>query len=538
MAGKEKIAKILEITDEYFTLDKEKEPMKITNAFRKGNFKVNDSIKYEFTNVLKIIGKVESNDVKYQNKTNERNSTNKKLEKENDNIENKIYIEKNRKLDLKKDYYPYNFVSLGEESKAKRTEFTKGNLSGKIKCSLKNLTPLFIGGNKDPEYTLTELVEENGNKSRKYIIPASTIKGELRNIIEVLTRSCMKNIETERLTYRYQMKKNGRTNIFGVIKKLPSGQNYGTIAGADIIRIERKLAVSIIKNLKKIAGNSNAKNPEGFYEIFVNKNKVDTYKSDPTSYSYDKKIDNEKDFLDLTNKIVGCMKNAILWIATEFPRKNKPTYAKILVPNKEIYKFSKSELDDLNFLIKERIKREEKNNSYFYINEIKEDNDNTLSSSTLEKNDAIIFEKENDKAIEIYKKLVKLQPKNHEIWAFLGYLYYENEDFSKACENLEKALDLCPIEPFVLFLLGNIYSRKGEITKAVDCYEMAIFFDFDMYIAHIDFARKYEHMGRHKKALDEYKAAYDIDSRDEGLAEKIEYLENKYKKYLNDEKIS
>ena len=46
MAGKEKIAKILEITDEYFTLDKEKEPMKITNAFRKGNFKVNDSIKY------------------------------------------------------------------------------------------------------------------------------------------------------------------------------------------------------------------------------------------------------------------------------------------------------------------------------------------------------------------------------------------------------------------------------------------------------------------------------------------------------------
>lgn len=137
--------------------------------------------------------------------------------------------------------------------------------------------------------------------------------------------------------------------------------------------------------------------------------------------------------------------------------------------------------------------------------------------------------KENNKAIEIYEKLIKLQPKNHEIWAFLGYLYYENEDFGKACKNLEKALDLCPIEPFVLFLLGNIYSRKGEITKAVDCYEMAIFFDFDMYIAHIDFARKYEHMGRHKKALKEYKAALEIDSRDEGLIEKINYIENKCK---------
>ena len=50
-----------------------------------------------------------------------------------------------------------------------------------------------------------------------------------------------------------------------------------------------------------------------------------------------------------------------------------------------------------------------------------------------------------------------------------------------------------------------------------------------MYVAHIDFARKYEHMGRHKKALREYKAALEIDSRDEGLLEKINYIEKKCK---------
>ena len=112
--------------------------------------------------------------------------------------------------------------------------------------------------------------------------------------------------------------------------------------------------------------------------------------------------------------------------------------------------------------------------------------------------------KENDKAIEIYEKLVKLKPDEIEILAFLGYLYYENEDLDKAEENLNKALDVrTEDEPFVLFLLGNIYSRKGKISEAVDCYELAIFLDFDMYIAHIDFARKYEHMGRHQKALEE-----------------------------------
>ena len=99
----------------------------------------------------------------------------------------------------------------------------------------------------------------------------------------------------------------------------------------------------------------------------------------------------------------------------------------------------------------------------------------------------------------------------------------------KAEENLNKSLEISQMEPFVLFLLGNIYSRRGRISEAVDCYETAIFLDFDMYVAHIDFARKYEHMGRHKKALREYKAALEIDSRDEGLLEKINYIEKKCK---------
>ncbi len=135
--------------------------------------------------------------------------------------------------------------------------------------------------------------------------------------------------------------------------------------------------------------------------------------------------------------------------------------------------------------------------------------------------------KENEKAIEIYERLVELKPENHEFRAFLGYLYYENEQLDKAENNLNKALEISAMEPFVLFLLGNVYARKGKISEAVDCYDLALFLDFDMYVAHIDFARKYEHMGRHKRALREYKAAYEIDSRDEGLIEKIRYIENK-----------
>ena len=158
-----------------------------------------------------------------------------------------------------------------------------------------------------------------------------------------------------------------------------------------------------------------------------------------------------------------------------------------------------------------------------------EDLKNDSNNIELLQNIAAIYHalRKNVKAIEIYDKIVNLRPRDHEMKAFLGYLYYENEELEEAEKHLNESLNLNPMEPFVLFLLGNIYSRRGDVVKAIDNYEFAIFLDFDIYTAHIDFARKYEHMGRHKRALEEYRAAYDIDSRDDALLDKMEYLEKK-----------
>lgn len=312
-----------------------------------------------------------------------------------------VYVIKNRKLNLDEEYYPYNFVSLGNENKADRHEVNKGNFSGKIKCSLKNLTPLFIDGNEDKGRTLVEEMEEchktkdgeECHKITKYVIPASTIKGELRNIIEVLTRSCIKNVEDGRLTYRADAF-NLKEKRFGIIKTLPNGKNDGKIEGADVIRIERKLAIIKAKTLKKIAGKSDTRDSEGFYEIYVNKKEVNSYKANLTSFKYDKKIDKEKDYKILTDEIAGCMERSILWIGTEFPRRKNgeklPTYAKILVPNKKIYKFTKDEYEDLKTLVKER----NDSKKPLYINEIKEDN-----GIVFKKDDTLIFQSDKNNQV-------------------------------------------------------------------------------------------------------------------------------------------
>ena len=396
--------------DGTFKFKNENEYRKIIKKF-KNDIHIGSNIKYKMNgSYIEILEIDNSSSSKLQNEDSKKDlSYNKNSEKKYENNETveKIYIDDNREIDLDKDYYPYNFVSLGESSKAERHEVKKGKFSGKIKCSLKNLTPLFIGGNEDKERTLVEEVEEchetkDGKecyKVTKYMTPASTIKGELRNIIEVLTRSCIKNVEDERLIYRagaFKLKE----KKFGIIKTLPNGKNDGIIEGADVIRIERELAISKVKSLKKIGGKNNTKDYEGFYEIYVNKNKVNNYKANPESYKYDKKIDEEKDYEILIDRIAGCMEKSILWIGTEFPRRKKgeklPTYAKILVPNKKRYKFSAEEYNDLKILIEER------NNSKkpLYVDEIKKD-------------DPIIFKVDrNDRAINlVFSEIPRLRYK-------------------------------------------------------------------------------------------------------------------------------
>ena len=91
--------------------------------------------------------------------------------------------------------YPFNFVSLGDENEIEesRGPIKKGDYSGKIVCTLTNLTPISIGSEKSTEFIKFK---------DKYVIPASSLKGEIRNIVEILTTSCIKNVKEKHLYKR------------------------------------------------------------------------------------------------------------------------------------------------------------------------------------------------------------------------------------------------------------------------------------------------------------------------------------------------
>ena len=134
-----------------------------------------------------------------------------------------------------------------------------------------------------------------------------------------------------------------------------------------------------------------------------------------------------------------------------------------------------------------------------------------------------------DGAIELYEKVIERdQDRLAEKYAFLGYLHFENDNYQDAIELFEKSLDLNPY-PFVFFLLGNAYSRIGEVIKAVKNYDLAIFMNFDIYQAHLNFAKRYETINRFRRALKEYTIAYEIDPRNKEIKSKIDEIKEKLK---------
>ena len=268
--------------------------------------------------------------------------------------------------------YPYNFVSLGDKV-LNRGKRVIGNNTGTLKCKLRTHSPLFIMGDRllknghSEEYFL--------KKDNEYLIPSSTLKGEIRTIIDVLTNSTIRNVEVERLEKRLKPRDEFGTK-FGIIKKIPIDKEDGEIQVVKKLKIEKKLSRNLIPGRDLKNG--------GIAYLRFKKNIVDKYEE-----NY--KINTRDEFMKIytskkENSVMGR-----LWVSSDISSKK---YEKIFLENEKgaIYKFSKEEYEDFKYIIKQRIEREEKEGKSSYLKEYK-----------LKVGDPIIFE-----ANEKEKKILHL----------------------------------------------------------------------------------------------------------------------------------
>ncbi len=175
---KGKITKI-DIEKNIFNIDNLSGDQTITKKFKSLNLKVGDSVEYE--------KKGPNLDIE---KSKEEIKDNKS--RDNKKIHPNLVKVTQKKGETNRFIYPFNFVQLGSEEKieSSRRPIKKGNNTGKIECKIINLTPISVGSEKSSEFI---------KYKDRYVIPASSLKGEIRNIIEVLTNSCIRNVKEKHL---------------------------------------------------------------------------------------------------------------------------------------------------------------------------------------------------------------------------------------------------------------------------------------------------------------------------------------------------
>lgn len=342
--------------------------------FTQKPFEVGDEISYEMKgknfNFIRKISSIE--------KENNRTTNNRRVDnKNNGNTGSKV-----NKLFT----YPYNFVSLGDAEKINRKTVkngeNRGNLSGKLKCSLTNITPLFMGSGVSTgnDHKTEMILKDNGN----YIIQASSLKGEIRNIIEVVTNSCIKNVETDRLEKRE--KAGGRTNIFGLIKRLPN-EKTGE-AGLIVESVKIKIHKEAIDDKNRLPG---------FYPIKVNKS-IARHIDKPGRKTYkkgEKDPDAINDFYTFNKVTQDGTEDAILWVSASIGNKK---YEKILVKKDFVEKgkgrnflFPLTEYEDLKYLITQRNERDKEESK----------KEKKIDRKEIQINDPIIFQVEGENAINL-----------------------------------------------------------------------------------------------------------------------------------------
>ncbi|MFT5387468.1 MAG: tetratricopeptide (TPR) repeat protein [Lysobacterales bacterium] len=96
---------------------------------------------------------------------------------------------------------------------------------------------------------------------------------------------------------------------------------------------------------------------------------------------------------------------------------------------------------------------------------------------------ALIFTsmKDYDKAAKEYEYILKTfsdnDPKNIEIYGYLGQLYYSQRKYSQAIKQFKKIYELEPENTDVMYLLGSLYVEMNEVQRALNVLNKSIRID-------------------------------------------------------------
>ena len=356
--------------------------------FNQKKFEIGDTIEYNLKGKnFEFIKKISDEEIKSRDRSFSNNRNN-----------NFRGNKSNSKEPVKVKQYPYNFVSLKDKNDVvDRGERKLGTNTGKLVCKLVNKTPLFIMGESEQDnkgHTKERFYKEKGI----LIVPASSLKGAIRNVIDVMTNSVIRNVENEKLEQRIGAGK--FESVFGIIEYLPENGKNGVIVEAEKIRVKTKDKIEVGNKKFKFEDRGQEFSrkysyKDGLIERVKLKDSIYNLKKTEIEVTkgakvIEKLIKNSKEYKSyLSSDKSGVL--GVLWFSSPIYGK---IHEKLLIPKKNgrKFEFSKEEYEDFKYIIKQRAERikngKDINSSTFYYDK------------NLEKGDPLLFEVKDGKMAE------------------------------------------------------------------------------------------------------------------------------------------
>lgn len=104
------------------------------------------------------------------------------------------------------------------------------------------------------------------------------------------------------------------------------------------------------------------------------------------------------------------------------------------------------------------------------LEEFAKQNNSASSNDLLEEGKTYYNNEEYDKAIEIFKKAIELNPNEYLNWQWLGRSYYERYDEENALNSLLKAVELNPNDDSNWYWLGISYGMNSQYDKEKESF--------------------------------------------------------------------
>jgi tetratricopeptide (TPR) repeat protein len=115
-------------------------------------------------------------------------------------------------------------------------------------------------------------------------------------------------------------------------------------------------------------------------------------------------------------------------------------------------------------------------------------------------------------AIQIYHRVLDLDPSHAAAHINVGTLYYNRQDYALAEKHYRRAIEIDPRYALAYFDLGNVLDETGRVAEAIQTYNTALQLAPTYADAHYNLALAYEKMKEPRKALKHWRAYVKLDT--------------------------